>query len=599
MPTWKKVIVSGSAAELSQLNVGANQQITTAQGTTFLTGSFTGSFTGNGSGLTNVTATATFPTVQLTPLLSTTQIFANDGVNKYVTAGQITASAYAGVSGDITIGTGGVAAIGSGKVTSTMILDGTITGTDIASTTVANSNLVNSAITIAGTSTSLGGSISQATILAGSGVFSGSAQITGLTNSNLSGTAGITNANLANSTITIAGTSTALGGSITAATILSGTGVFSGSAQIPNSSITNAQLANSSVTVGSTAISLGSSATTIAGLVSVTSTGFTGSLLGNASTATSTTAALTAGTGLLSGGTFNGSTARTFSVDSGSMLAYYSGSIFSTVSGDITITSAGVAAIGSGVIVNADINNSAAIAASKINFASTGIVSGSSLASSAQGEVTLTTNGVAATAVDLGLQTTDSPSFAGATLTGNLAINNGTSTAITTTGTTAALFNTNATTVNIAGAATTLNLGNASGTTTIAGNGIVQGDFTVNGTVTYLNVQDLYVEDRFIVLASGSSAAGDGGIIIDRGSDAAGNIAYGFDSVTDRWGFQSGLADSTNTFDPTSASGVSGSFVPYLFTEANHGATKPITGEFAVVGSQYMDAAGNFWVYTV
>jgi len=28
-------------------------------------------------------------------------------------------------------------------------------------------------------------------------------------------------------------------------------------------------------------------------------------------------------------------------------------------------------------------------------------------------------------------------------------------------------------------------------------------------------------------------------------------------------------------------------------------ATKPITGEFAVVGSQYMDAAGNFWVYTV
>ncbi len=36
----------------------------------------------------------------------------------------------------------------------------------------------------------------------------------------------------------------------------------------------------------------------------------------------------------------------------------------------------------------------------------------------------------------------------------------------------------------------------ASTTTTIAGNGIVQGDFTVNGTVTYLNVQDLYVEDN-------------------------------------------------------------------------------------------------------
>lgn len=40
-----------------------------------------------------------------------------------------------------------------------------------------------------------------------------------------------------------------------------------------------------------------------------------------------------------------------------------------------------------------------------------GIVSASSIASSAQGEVALTTNGNSATAVDLGLQTTDSPTF--------------------------------------------------------------------------------------------------------------------------------------------------------------------------------------------
>ena len=578
MPTWKKVIVSGSAAELSQLNVGANQQITTAQGTTFLTGSFTGSFKGDGAGLTGVTATAIFPTTAKTDLATTDQIYINDGANKYITYGNLAtdlAGSGAGTSNLTTTDTGDSLALTSQiavtGVTASFL--GNVAGTSSWATNVVNNGV---------TSVSASGTVSGITLGGGpitsTGTLTLSGTISGLTNSNLSGTAGITNANLANSAITIAGTSTSLGGSITAATILTSTGVFSGSAQIPNSSIQNAQLANSSVTVGSTAISLGSSATTIAGLVSVTSTGFTGSLLGNAATATTatqTTAALTAGTGLLSGGTFNGSTARTFSVDSGSMLAYYSGSIFSTLSGGATVSQNGVVTL------------------------KTGLVSGSSIASSAQGEVTLTTNGVAASAVDLGLQTTDSPSFAGATLTGNLAINNGTSTAITTTGTTAALFNANATTVNIAGAATTLNLGNASGTTTIAGNGIVQGDFTVNGTVKYLNVQDLYVEDRFIVLASGSATAGDGGIIVDRGSDAAGNIAYGFDSVTDRWGFQSGLADSTNTFDPTSASGVSGSFVPYLFTEANHGATKPVTGEFAVVGSQYMDNAGNFWVYTV
>ena len=48
-------------------------------------------------------------------------------------------------------------------------------------------------------------------------------------------------------TITIAGTSTALGGTISAATIGNAIGAFSSSAQV--SGITNAQLANNSVTV--------------------------------------------------------------------------------------------------------------------------------------------------------------------------------------------------------------------------------------------------------------------------------------------------------------------------------------------------------------
>jgi hypothetical protein len=58
-----------------------------------------------------------------------------------------------------------------------------------------------------------------------------------------------------------------------------------------NASIGNARLANSKVTVGTTDISLGASVTTIAGLVSVTSTTFVGALTGNASTATKLSAA--------------------------------------------------------------------------------------------------------------------------------------------------------------------------------------------------------------------------------------------------------------------------------------------------------------------
>ena len=439
MATWKKVIVSGSAAELSQLNVGANQQITPIQATTFLTGSFTGSFTGNGAGLTGVTATAVFPTTLLTPLLSSHQVFVNDGANKYATVGQFTASAYAGVSGDITINTAGVATIAANSVA---------LGTDTTGNYVQD-------------------------ISAGSGINALSAASEG--------------------------------------------------------------------------------------------------------------------------------TQQTISVNSGSMLPYFSGSIFSTVSGDITITAGGVSAIGSGVIVNADVNNSAAIAASKINFSGTGFVSASVLAAgSGQGSTTLTTNGVSSGDVTAtGLGTAGTPTFAGLTITnGNIAINNTTSTALTTTGTTAAVFNTTATTVNAFGAATTINIGAVTGLTTINNDTRIRGALYVDGPVTAISSSNLYVADQFILLASGSATTTDGGIVIDRGSDAAGNIGYGFDSTTDRWGFQSGMADGTNTIVPTSANGVSGSFIPYLFTEADHGATKPITGEFAVVGSQYMDNAGNFWVYT-
>jgi len=69
--------------------------------------------------------------------------------------------------------------------------------------------------------------------------------------------------------------------------------IFSGSgASLTN--IPNGALVNSSVTVGTTAIALGLSATTIAGLVSVTSTTFVGALTGNASTATTATTATNA-----------------------------------------------------------------------------------------------------------------------------------------------------------------------------------------------------------------------------------------------------------------------------------------------------------------
>lgn len=133
----------------------------------------------------------------------------------------------------------------------------------------------------------------------------------------------IPNSSLANNSITINGTSVALGGTRTLDTdslsegvnkyftdarargaVSAGTGISynSTSGVISTSAIPNASLSNSSVTVGTTAISLGASSTTLAGLTSVTSTSFTGALTGNASTATTLATART-----IQGVSFDGS----------------------------------------------------------------------------------------------------------------------------------------------------------------------------------------------------------------------------------------------------------------------------------------------------
>jgi len=112
--TWKKVIVSGSDAVLNKLNVGTNQVITTSS--TQLTGSFTGSFSGDGSGLTNLSATAVFPATPLDSFGDSTKVFINDSANKFVSGSQVAEYVFQKVSGDITISNTGTATIAANSV---------------------------------------------------------------------------------------------------------------------------------------------------------------------------------------------------------------------------------------------------------------------------------------------------------------------------------------------------------------------------------------------------------------------------------------------------------------------------------------------------
>ena len=167
------------------------------------------------------------------------------------------------------------------------------TGTLLSTaSSIANSNLANSAVTVGSTSISLGGT---ATTIAG---------VSSLTSTTLIGTTLISGCTDAANSITLAsgnivfegsgadGNETTLtvtnptadrtitfpdaGGTVVllgSLSVAAGSGLSynSGTGQFTTSSIPNAQLANSTVTVGSTAISLGSSATTITGLSSLTS----------------------------------------------------------------------------------------------------------------------------------------------------------------------------------------------------------------------------------------------------------------------------------------------------------------------------------------
>ena len=164
------------------------------------------------------------------------------------------------------------------------------TGTILSTaSSIANSNLANSAVTIGGTSVSLGATastIAGLTSLASTTLISGAADGTNsitLASGNITFEGSTADANeiiltaadasgsdktitLPNATGTVALLSTLSVASGSGLAYNSGTGEFSTNA-IPNS-----QLANSSVTVGSTAIALGNSSTTLAGLSSVTST---------------------------------------------------------------------------------------------------------------------------------------------------------------------------------------------------------------------------------------------------------------------------------------------------------------------------------------
>ena len=80
---------------------------------------------------------------------------------------------------------------------------------------------------------------------------------------------------------------------------------------------------------------------------------------------------------------------------------------------------------------------------------------------------------------------------------------------------------------------------------TITNNLTVGGDLIVNGDTTVLETQNLLIEDRWALFASGSTLAVDGGILVQNNSGSQA-YALGIDSSETRWALQKDMTDGTN-----------------------------------------------------
>ena len=269
---------------------------------------------------------------------------------------------------------------------------------------------------------------------------------------------------------------------------------------------------------------------------------------GDITIASNGTAAI--GAGVIVNADVNASAAIAFSKINANSTGLVSGSsqVFSDVSGDVTIASNGTAAIGSGVIVNADINNSAAIASSKINYNSTGIVSGSSqVFSDVSGDITIASNGTAAigagviTNADINNSAAINHSkidFDGSGLTSgslNLTVgaDNG-SDDVVQVGVNTLTFAGTANEIETTVSDNQIAVGIVTNPT-LTGNVIVTGDLSVQGTTTTVDSTTVNIGDNIIALNFGGSSQYAGIQVGDATSPGTESGSLVYNGATNRW----------------------------------------------------------------
>ena len=128
-------------------------------------------------------------------------------------------------------------------------------------------------------------------------------------------------------------------------------------------------------------------------------------------------------------------------------------------------------------------------------------------------------------------------------------------------------------------------------TLTVTGNEVITGNLTVQGTASFQNTTNLEVADRFVLFASGSNTAGDGGIVIQQGTQNVGEL-YGYESSINRWGFTSSFTANQSSFTPAA-------FITTTEVGASSPTAAPIYGGSGNgAGNIYVTTGGDIFIYS-
>ena len=382
----------------------------------------------------------------------------------------------------------------------------------------------------------------------------------------------VPNTSLENDGITIAGQDISLGGTITADTI---------AGQISNTTITNAQLVNDGITFGSDDVSLGDTVTQLS------LTGFTGSLSatsvladgvtattqspGDNSTKVATTAyvdaQVTAEDLDLAG---DGGTTTAVDLDSQTLTFTGADGIEASASAQTITVSIADTSIANGKLVNDGIT----IAGQDISLG------GSITADTIAGQIsstTITNAQLVNDGITIGDQDTSlggsvlnslshsaTGSFTGSFVGDGSGLTGLATTLNLTDGSNPQAIDLLTETLTFAGTANEVEVSTSTTDTvtvgltqdvtierdlTVTRDATISRNLTVLGTASFQHTEDLDVADRFIRLASGSTSAGDGGIVIQQTSALDGEV-FGFDSANTRFGISGSFDASQNAFTP-------------------------------------------------